>query len=119
MFSIGRYASRQTLVWLLETVLKDICRMGQHSFFLAVMIPQPTEIDTQAASHQRRERKKNCLVQCQMSMQGAAKWRHAVFPAPLSTKAQDAYDKLNCVGGEGYNCSSACLQSLLLGSLPC
>jgi hypothetical protein len=84
------------------------------------------------------ERKRNFMVWDLVSMEGVAKQWHVLKPAPLGqeqsdvqghcciatassscTKTQDAYDELNWVDGEGSPCSGDCLQSLLLGWIPC
>jgi hypothetical protein len=81
---------------------------------------------------------KNPMVRNQVSIKDVAKRWAVVLPAPLGqaqsdvqgrchvatassscTKAQDNYAKLNCVDGEESPCSSVCLQSLLLGWIPC
>jgi hypothetical protein len=51
------------------------------------------------------------LGQAQSDVQGCRRVATAISSC---AKAEDAYDKFNCVDGEGSSCSGACLQSLLL-----
>jgi hypothetical protein len=49
------------------------------------------------------------LGQAQNNVQG----RCVATASSSCAKAQDAYEELDCVDGEGSPCSGACLQSLL------
>jgi hypothetical protein len=92
---------------------------------------KPTETRPRSFSFKRgKEKKWNRLVRDQVSTEGVAKRRPVVLRASLGqaqsnvqgrcrvatasscAKAQDAYDELNCVNGEGSPCSGACLIEL-------
>jgi hypothetical protein len=90
----------------------------------------PTEIDAHVAFLSSGDRKRNGMVRDQVSMEGVAAplgqaqsdvqgCCHLAAASSSCAKAQDAYNELNCVDGEGSSCSGACLQSLLLGWIPC
>jgi hypothetical protein len=125
---IGCYASLLTSEYLLETLLRDICRKVPYGFPCGSDdLPRWTDIDAHIVFLSCRERKRNCMVWVQLSMEGVAKRWPLVLPATIGqaqsdvqghcpveratyscAKAQDTYDELNGVDGEGSR-SGACL----------
>jgi hypothetical protein len=94
------------LVYLPETLLKDICRKIPYGF--------PCGTDgllgrlklTHIAFLSSGERKRKRMMQDQMSMEGVAKWRPVVLPAPLGQAQSDVRGRCS-VAAVSSSCTKA------------